>query len=403
MTARAPFLPILLAACCSALMLASCSNSGAPAPAARWMYYPLSKSLGAAPADAGLYCYNVYADSAGRIAFASVASITAVANNGVVLLEYEDSLRQRLWGRCENGQLIPVPFPQTQDSAISYSYVIPTGITLSREGHRALYRVLRDSTANPAPTDRRPQIVYFDCAKWEMTIVDPAGLIREAMVPLGATYGRVGDFFAFTDDAGTGFLFELRGMAIVNGTESEVARQIVEWKNGLFRAVTAPAPPGREGPVACVGYCAATGRLLRAASNGADLMLSSLDCATGTEIPLSLPMRRVWHRQQIAQDRDEMAAWGVNGIEIRRVSDGGLVSLALPYAELDSRFGAHAYHDYAPLCISPDAQWIAAGIIPAAKDTANNYDLFVFRRNGTDIRLVGQGLRTGVPAISGNL
>lgn len=403
MNFRLPVPPLVLAACCCALLLSRCGNSTGPAAAGRWMYYPLSKTLGAPAGDAGLYRYDVYGDTAGRIAFASVAVVTSVANNGVVLMEYEDSLRQRLWGRCEDGRLIPVPFPQTQDSGIAYSYIIPTGVTLSREGHRALYRVLRDSTASSDPADRRPQIVYFDCAKWEMTIVDPAMQFRAAMEPLGATYGRIGDFFAFTDDIGYGFLFELRGMKIINGSENEVARQIVEWNKGVFRPVTSPQPPGREGPAVCIGYCAAAGRLLRASSNGAELILSSLDCATGGETPLALPMRRVWHRHQISHDRDEMAAWGVNGVELRRVSDGSLLSLSLPYTELDSRFGSHAYHDYAPLSFSPDGQWIAAGMIPAAKDTANNYDLFIFRRNGTDIRRVGRGLRTGVPAISPNL
>jgi hypothetical protein len=121
---------------------------------------------------------------------------------------------------------------------------------------------------------------------------------------------------------------------------------------------------------------------------------------SAVETPLPFPSNTTFTRHQFSHVADEMVWWGVNGIELRRPSDGSVLSYPIIYSDVDRLFGPQQYGQIKNLSLSPDGEWILFGAIPAGDPNRTGVDLFAARRDGSDLQKIATDVHTFDGAIS---
>ena len=375
----------------AAIMIMSCGNNIAPTPTLeRWVYVPVSSSNGAAQNQTGLFRISLYTGKRDTLTNVSVERITGVAQNGIVVMEFGDNVQQKLYGKCEDGRLIPVPFPVPADSNWKYEYANPPNMTLNYAGHRLAYQVLYSPKIQNDPSLTHSKLIYFNCDKWEMTIIDLHDFIISQMASQGATNGSIDGEMFFTDQEGSAVFFSVAGYRYLNGNRILVGNQFVEWANDTLRGV-GPLSPA---PLPLCGFDLITQTALMISGNA----LSSIALPTGGQTTSSLLSSQLSNRNQFASALSELAAWGTDGIEIRNTISGSLVSKVISFNDLDFKFGQHRHNPNPGLSISPDGQWLAFTL--ALASDSSSVDLFAVKRDGTWLNRIGEKLKMGTPVVS---
>lgn len=368
----------------------SCGNNIAPnSSLERWIYIPVSTSHGAKQNQTGLFRVSSYSGRWDTLTKVSVDRITRVAQNGIVVMEFGDNLQQKLYGKCEDGRLIPVPFPEPDNVNWKYEYANPPNMTLNYVGHRLAYQVLYSPKTQNDPALTHSKLIYFNCEKWEMTIIDLHDYIISQMASHGVTNGSIEGEMFFTDQNGSGVLFTVTGYRYQNGNRIAVGHQLVEWSNDSLRTVV----PFSFAPLPLCGFDLITQTALITSGNIIGTSLSS-----GNQTISSISYTQLSNRNQFAAARSEMVAWGTDGIEIRNSISGSLISKVISFNDIDFKFGQHQHNTNPSLSISPDGQWIVFSL--AIYVDSSFADLFVIKRDGTWLNRIGEKIILGIPVVS---
>ena len=373
------FCVCILAAC----VIPSCRETLSPDPPfERWLYYCLDSSASGRSQAVGLYRIALSDDHREQLESHPVYAISSAAANGIILfqkgsdgLSYQ-GMQQVLFGKCENGSIIPVPFPVSSRPDSEYVYALPPSATLAYNGHHAVYPVLLKPVASSLPESKRPRLVLFNCAKGEMTIIDLLDYLKMKFQPDTVTAVVItGSNLIISDDGKKIFLtVELRR----NGNRSSY--QLLEWADTL-RTIGGTSSSGID----ISGYDGSSGSLY--VHIGGDLF--RVPTSTGEYLPalrggFPSPFQFSRRRGEIAQ---------VNGttIGLFNAANANWSRNICTFEEIGARFARQYYAAHSKVRIAPDGEWIS--VAAARTDTIPIlYDLIIMRRDGTEMHRVAEDI-----------
>jgi hypothetical protein len=384
-----------------ALVTLSC-NSTSPAPSTeRWVYYSISSPDAATTARTGLYRYGINSRRYERVTSMSIDKLSGVAANGVIVMlssaariaSNPDPLNT-LFGRCENGSVIPVPFPVHPDPKREYALDAPGCIALAYNGHHAAYPVVdRPAGSTARDTTWKSGIVLFNCytGKIQILAVDSFAQANFAIEsPLRRCMAWVDGALLLSRDASTLRFNLLLGQSSVGSTGSGI--QFVLWQNGVFRLLD-PSLDATTAP-SLRGWDEHSGAILARM----DWMAPTLSVLTAGALPwrsTQLDAASVSSTGQWAVTRSRLVIAGPDGIELRNTADGSAAGTVLTYAQLfsnDVRALVTKPAEQIHLTISPDGEWIACAVsLPSSwPDPQSRTRLHIFRADGSDLRFIAQ-------------
>jgi hypothetical protein len=357
----------------------------------RWIYYGIGGS--SSPQDAGLYRFDMVTSSPQELDGKNTEHVTAVAKNGIVLYRTQIGSSTALYGYCEDGSIIPVPFPVSEDPKFVFSYSFPPQVTLSSLGHHAVYPVTRVLKGVQNPTHRAPYIVRFNCAKWEMNLIPADSIIASAMHAHGATRGMIlGDEVLISGDGSTVW-FSVAGLSSA-ATPDTVGYALLEWKNGAVSVLRGIA----NRPYRLEGYNEATHSLF---FSEAPRRLA-MNILTRQSIIFPVDAQTSLNSRQFCVDFDVMALWENEALTVRKCSDGSIVYPLVTLADIENRFGTeYLVNEYSTISIAADGKWIAFAL--SRMNEPQLCDLFAIRGNGTEIFKVAGQLPQGIASISAEM
>jgi hypothetical protein len=377
-----------------ALLCSACSDGSSPVPLRdRWVYYSVDSADADREHPQGLCRIAMSDGGVERIDARSVVAVSGVAANGILVFQQGTGTRsyggaaQMLFGRCENGSVIPVPFPVFPRVDSEYVYALPPAATVGYNGHHAIYPVHLKPAASTASDRMQPRLVLFNCARGEMTMIDVLAGAR-SLHPGDSivTAAMSGDNLILSDDGAKAWF--TAGTSMASGTWSY---RLYEW-SGTLREIGSPF----DTPISIAGYDDSEGYVIVLA--GTRCVRIAVSDGGATE--LSLPSVMLAPKQ-FSRGRGEFVILGTDGIELRDAGNPVSVKTVMTYRDLDAVFRRSYDPGQSQLVVSPDGEWLvfAADITPGA-DVLHLRDILVLRRDGSDLRRLATGVRAGDVSIS---
>ncbi len=362
-------------ACCTILVLfAACSDDPEGTPTDRYVYYALTGQ--------GLHRYSIVTGIDEAISQDKVMWITEVAENGIVLFSTQSSGVRSLWGRCENGGIIPVPMPVAESPAEEY-VLSATPPTLSWKGHHAAFVVYKRPLNSVDTTQWSASVCVYDCAAQKMKVGDVSAFLRSSLVGTGLSpdvvrvhaaqisdYGDVTALVAHIDDIQSDgslvhrsaiLAFDATGLRILDPIDIENGGILSHFKFDPKTSVFYAFPPWKQ-PFA-------------------------VDSRTGDVRDLVTPVVPFAPWTPVAWQTSEFVDFAFPRLGLRRIDSG----TETPVIE-DTGIELHSHMDlmhgagHTP-ALSPDGAWI--GLQWATKDDQDV--VFLFSRDGSDIRRMVKG------------
>ena len=384
-----------------ALLSLSC-NTTTPAPSTeRWVYYSISSPDVATTARTGLWRYGINSRRYERVTSMSIDKLSGVAANGVIVMLSSAALMtskpdplNTLFGRCENGSVIPVPFPAHPDPNREYALDRPHCFALAYNGHHAAYPVVdRPAGSLLRDTTWKSGIVLFNCytGKIQILAVDSFAQANFSITsPLRRCMAWVDGALLLSRDASSLRFNLLLGQSSVGSTGSGI--QFVLWQNGVFRLLD-PSLDASTAP-SLRGWDEHSGVIL-ARLDWMAPTLSVLAAVNGAWKSTQLESATLNSAGQFAVTRSRLVIAGPDGIELRNTADGSAAGTVLTYAQLfsdDVRALVTKPAEQIHLAISPDGEWIACAVsLPLSwPDPQSRTRLSIFRADGSDLRFIAQ-------------
>ncbi|MDX9759071.1 MAG: hypothetical protein RBU27_07920 [Bacteroidota bacterium] len=383
------------------LLLVSCDDeeTAGGGETGRFVYY----CIGAPATTVELRRQDLDDQQDALVSAERVVSISTVAINGRVLYETLSGVDwpypRRLFGRCEGGQIIPVPMPVSPDPAVEYLYVahdqLPRSglMTISHAGHHAAFFTYERAVGSTDTTAWKFHLCVFDCGSWTMDMADVGARIQEYFA------GTQPDF-----DPN-----EFIPSAVWLSNDGSVAAMQVEARQVEQHLVTAARTLLLGGTLHQLSVLAEHARMdwNVTAFDGATAQLYALsvnaavrhDCRGGgaASVALSLPGASGF---ATASGGTGEIAWydsSTPEISILRLSNGQMRRIPLDRSRLASQFPDAAWlvGESGWCGMSPDGEWIAL-VAQHAQDDG----LYVMRRDGSDTRRIARGAFVTPPVVS---
>ncbi|MFZ1728931.1 MAG: hypothetical protein WBQ23_03575 [Bacteroidota bacterium] len=383
------------------LLLLSCSDDPEGQSAARVVYY-LNGDAGSST-DFRRYVIDREMDEA--VVSEPVVWISEAAANGKVLFETNHGSTVQLFGRCETGQIIPVPLPVSTDPGLEYIYsnrsqsYYPYRNTtaLAYEGHHAGFLTWRRPVGSTDSTTWDLQACIFDCGAWSMQEIAISEFLR-----------------SYFQSEGSGFRLDVlqpQTLEISNDGSAIVLDLIVAQKEGGnpvvsrrvllggtlagMHVIRAPLLPANEPSALQFDPAAA-----RVYITTADKTIA-YDCLGGSQVvslsgvPPSNSGFEVLsaHSGEVVRYSSAQAT-----IILYRLSDGSQHIVPFDMEKLQISFPEVRWYMMRgePWCsISPDGEWIT---FVAGHEKDNG--LYLIRRDGTGLRRIATGTFDVRPIVS---
>ncbi|MBR9979142.1 MAG: hypothetical protein KFH87_13745 [Bacteroidetes bacterium] len=362
------------------LTIACSDDDPAGTPQARSLYYVIQSADG----EDGLYRYDIDADRQHLQTTETVTWLSQVAKNGIVIYETANGSTRNLWGRCEGGEILPVPMPVAEDPSNEFIYGREKA-ALSHEGHHLAFTAWHRPLGATDSTLWKLYLCVFDCGVWKMDkteigsvvedyYADSASFAPTHLIPLWMGISTDGSTVAME-------MFVLDRQA--DGTQHHRHLMLGGTLDQFHILTDLPvhtSPRYLFDPVT------------------AEILFSDgriFDCRDGSErfgTDMGSPGARIgnWETERIltAGSREVALSAGLYGAtQLFRPLDGRVhevptlgEDLRVQYPEL--RFSSTNVWRR----LSPDGTWLAVSV-PRDEDQM----LFVIRRDGTDLRLVTTG------------
>ena len=372
--------------------LVSCGEPVTPNEAkGRVIYYPVSEADGNEPNQFGLYRYSYKFDSLGKIAINPVNHTTSVAANGIVLFEYSNAITNKFWGRCVDGTLISVPFPSdTNEPTKKYEYLNQPRISLSYDGHHALYFVKQTPIGSSNPIEIEPKLIVFNCAEWKMTIVSIKDFVLNELQDLGInSVEPVGENILLNTDGSTAY-FAVKGIKYESGIPNVKAVLLIEYANNVL-TTKYKQMDNLSNPLQL--YFLNTDNLTTVKDN----VVYSL-FLNGILVPnTSLNSSNLFSPKQKATASNGIVIWNDSGIQYITLESPDYNNQVVTFDAIDSKSGPHKHTPNKRLTLSPDGRVV---IFAIQKLNSDVYDLFIINRDGSNLTMIRDGIYLGIPVIS---
>ncbi len=375
------------------LLLLSCEDEPEGRTSARFVYYV----NGEAGATGEYHRYVIEEDRDETFATQAVMAMTEVAVNGRVLYMTRQSGISLLYGRCESGQIVPVPMPVSSDPGEEY-LLFDSAPVLAYEGHHAAFLATRRPVGNSDSTTWKQVLCIFDCASWSMTQFPLNDALEAEFARRQITV--LPEFFisARLGISGTGDVAYLH--ANVAGDDSMRRRHRYSVQLSVFEGnirilnVTDFTNPG---PAPASVFNVTTGDMYLIQQNDVTI----IDCKTGSVRTGTSAQAFNAYRPVVSARSGEIAGPGAGkALALFRLYDGRLTTVMETVEQLQVR-----YPDVRPYgnlhssaqwyTVSPDGEWI---VFIAAHELDDG--LFIIRRDGTELRRIARGIFDVPPVVS---
>ena len=304
-----------------------------------------------------------------------------------------------LFDLCENGSVVPVPFPVHRDTR--YEYVLDAdrsrglpAFNIAYGGHYAAYAVIAKPIASPSRDSSWHEVlVRVNCAQGTLTLVDLDASLRNIGGNGAADRVLLFDGIALSKD----------GTRMYAGVDRQEGNTLVDhrlllWDDGILKTMHVSAGAL---PYSVRGIIGAHDVVL---AQGLSNMLfwMAADATTPTELPgMYGAVRRPG---QSAAAGILVVTAGEEAIEFRSPVDGSEIGARIPYSAFvpeSLRAIAASYQ----VSVSADAQWIGCTVRlnDSWADPASACRVYVMRADGSDARYIARTPNSEAPAISGEL
>lgn len=365
---------------CMMLFVAACSDDPAGTPQARSLYYVIESADGVD----GLYRYDIDAGKHQLQTTENVVWLSQVANNGIVVYETANGSARKLWGRCEGGEVLPVPMPVTGDPSEEFIYGREKA-ALSHEGHHLAFTARHRPLGATDSTLWKLYLCVFDCGVWKMAKTE-IGSVMEDYYADSASF------------AATHFIPLWIG---ISSDGSTVALEMVVLDRRVdgfqqHRRLMLGGTLDRFHVLTDLSYDTPTGYLFDPVT--AEILFSDgriFDCRDGSErfgsdmgLPGARPGVSETEKTLTAGSREVALSAGLYGAtQLFRPLDGRVHEVPTLGDELRVQYPAlRLSSSYVWRRLSPDGAWLAVSVT-----REEDQMLFVIRRDGTDLRLVTTG------------
>lgn len=388
---------ILLLSISLMLLLFACNgdgdNNGPSKTKYRLIFFPVSTLDGADENQAGLYMIKTTNMSSQRLVNTSVGFTTGAGDKGTLMFEYDTGIENRLWGRCEDGSLIPVPMPEMVDGWEKMELLEMPHPNLSADGNISAYFIDLYPFDIPSPAYIASRLVVFNCSTQQMQEIDLEAFIIEAFDSIDANGGEVAGEYVLLNEDGSSAYFVLRGIRFEDAFPEEERWLVVQWdKDGGLIALSDLL----EYPVElyCFNYFTDNMVLIAQTPEGDFVQSFEPDGEfffnAAKEDYLSNP-------NQTVVPRSEMAVLSEWGVEILHPDGGNNISRVISYEEIDPS-GNYEHEPNGRISISHDGKIIIFAL--EHKDSPGDFSLFTLDREGENLENVVSGVPMGIPVIS---
>ena len=392
MLALLAILPLLVTACDD-------GETNGAGESGRFVYY----CIGAPPSAVELRRHDLDEQRDALLSSERVVSISDVAANGRVLFQTQTGdqwpFARQLYGRCEGGQIVPVPMPVSPDPAVEYLSVATDGtpgarlMTISHAGHHAAFFSYARPVGSTDSTAWTFHLCVFDCGSWTMNTADlgaclqehftrtQPGFVPNHFIPSAVWLSHDGSVAAMQVEARRmeHHLVTASRTVLLGGTLPQLSvlavHPTMDWNATVFDG--------------------ATSQLYALSINGA----MRYDCRGGSGTPVSISLPGSSGLAACSGGSGEIAWYDSNSpvISILRLSDGRLQRIALDRARLETQFPDAPWllGEDGWCGMSPDGEWIAV-VVRHAQDEG----LYVMRRDGSDPRRLARGAFAVPPVVS---
>lgn len=361
----------------------------------RYVYYSVNSLVD--DAENGLYRYSMTEDKTELITQKEITSISCVSQPGIVVFqEGIDDVKH--WGRCEDGSIIEVPFPN-DDAYGRYEYSVPPRLALAYSGHHAVY--FTDYFPNDSGEQSQfPRLVIFNCSLWQMKIVDS---IRY----------KVLDEFGWEDI--NIITPGIPNIAVsVDGSEVYFVLNITQKNQyaernycGLYKYkdgdIITLIEPGENDLIRIKAFSESYGLLL--IKHNQDMRFIDITDNKQSGEPAPFVEENLSNPHQVAIEANMAAVWKSDGIDIIDFFSGETIQKAVDYADIKNEYGENKYlfQRGSLLSISPDGKFVVFGLALDLISIEIGYDLFVANTETGEIRKIAGPARYENVLISNKL
>ncbi len=377
-------------------MLISCGddNSGDPKSSYRLIYYPASSQDGSSGLNSGLFFVRTDDLISSQLVPNPVVYTTGLGNNGVIVFEYEEA-DNKLWGKCESGDLMPVPIPDVKEDYISRELIYPPRIRLSADEHNVAFFIKHIPQISAGLMDHYVELVIFNCQNGNTIRVPINEFARQNFDSINANGGRPYGSYVTIDKDGKTVWFVLKGIQYSGNDELNKMYSVAEWnENTGLRLISEPTRRAFE----IMGMDYISKDLVIKFQN--ELKTIKTLEQDGEEAFNNLTSEMLSNPNQMAVSKDETVCLTNYGIEIFRTDNGNLIRKVISWEEIDpSDKYDHQYTE--KITFSKDAQVIVFAL--QYKDIQDEYTLFMVDRDGEKLVKLADKLPVGTPVISAKM
>ncbi|MBN1448205.1 MAG: hypothetical protein JXA28_09770 [Bacteroidetes bacterium] len=334
--------------------------------------------------------YDITLKKIEAVGIDQVEYVTSVAENGIVLFETVPGGIARLWGRCQDGSIIPVPMPVAANAGEEYVYGHARA-ALSASGHHAAWTVYRRPNGSADSTEWIQEICRFDCGAWNMEQIDVSSWLVSAFQ--GSGFGpdivRVRDVLISND--GGRVVLSIEVTDVLGQFTRKFQYMLLVWENDSLRLLQ-----GRQQAMDLLAFDTQC-RTLYFTSAGSHF---AVDCGEGALRSVAFPTGRkeLLSTHACSRATGEFISTITDGeiLVLTRIEDGSR-SVVLPnIREITMAYPEINYGLLGPwFSISPDGEWI---VFPWVVDADTH--LFVIHRDGKDLHRIAQGTFHVQPVVS---
>lgn len=372
------------------ILFVSCSDTTKPTNENfRYVYFPAGKADGAHDGETGLYRINIDNLELEHLVPTSVQHTTNVGKNGVIVIEYDDLNDERkLWGKCEDGSIVQVPFPTVDNIAYEYKLLMPPKIMLSADGHNVGYFVHYQLIDSDDPMEKELVLVKFNCSTGKMDMISLDSTLSHRFTDINANYFEpFGQYLQISKD-GKKIWAVIRGSEYFEGEITGISYSIF-LIDGL--EVNALSNYSYE-PIEIYSLNSISENLIVRLETGFKVFD---DLGELANIPIT--ENNFFQPYQLMTDRSEMAIWTEYGIELVNPDNGSLLKRVISFDEIDPTNELNRTPNKR-LSISHDGEYIVFAL-PIKNDTGN-YRLYIVGRGGNNLKILRDKVKLGIPVVS---
>jgi len=356
-----------------------------------YIFYPLSQNDGWRPEHSGLFFYSfTESNEPERNPTESIVHLSSVGKNGTLVFQYE-YLPDKFWVRYSDGTVLPIPFPQSDQSDWDYFYTIPPHIELSGDGEKAVFFATKKRIDGTKPEENNLVLIIMDLPETTIQMYELNQFVANKLSDDNVNFAEIFGKNVFINEDGTLTYFTIKGKYFINDQFNDIGYYIVQFSDGTLNKYSNKSIE----PIELLGYDEKAQYIYYKKGTNVNKM-------SGNSITTNFVIDNFSNPNQFVKTKSEVVIWTDYGIElynsITETKITEIVSwdtLKMMYPDVKNMVRSNK------LSISPDGGLIVFGF--DQNTDPPSYDLYAIRRNGKDLKRLVPNTPIGMPVVSWGL